>query len=241
MEHNKPIEILSSEESKAIIRREGGYLAPRAMGDIGVFNPEGFKKPPKGKKIVQQRQGRGGIVKYVGWTNTADAFDDGFGVGNWGFKQLQVVEFEKPDPKNKTSTITEVNVMIEFDARGLYMPMQAWGHGDYFSKDASGSKSDAIETAISRALSKVGARLFPYLRAVWGKDDKALAEIMPPSDTAVTAVKILVDQLSKGGKKDLVEGLITKSGIVRNGDGPDYRSVSANELDEFRKAAANLL
>jgi hypothetical protein len=173
-------------------------------------NLEGLmrRQPNMTRSLVKSRQGRGGNVKYTGWTNTADLFDLTFGPGQWGLTLDRIETYER---LQNNEMMCEYITFCTFDAAGMFKPITVIGSHDYQYKDNTAHRSDAIESAMSKALSKAGARVSMLLRSVWGKDDAAMQEIQSPDASAVNAIAMMIASIM-----EMAENRVAKVKEVNN-------------------------
>lgn len=166
-----------------------------------------LKKRPAGiRPVVKTRQGRGGNIQYIPWTSVADMFDDIFGPGQWRVRIVRLEKEPHQDPADKANMVTEVTLWGQFEAPGI-LPFDVFGWGRWYQKDSNANLSDAIESAISRAVTKAGARLSKYARAVWAKDDELIQEFAPPKDSQVAGVVMsmeLVNNTNESGLRSML-------------------------------------
>lgn len=221
------------------------YLPVRTSQDRAVYLPaknldlQQLAEKPKGKNYVKTRMGRGGAINYIPWTAAADCFDDVFGPGQWSCEpehdkiEWAILPFTDKDGK----MIEECTIPHLFYADGLLRPLKVYGWGRVYYGDENAHRSDAIESAISRATTKAGGRLSKYLRSVWAKDDDTMAAISPPNDTQVASTTSLVTMLNNTGKTKEVADLLTKAGV----EDKNYKKITAMELTQLNKDLAGLL
>jgi len=212
------IQVVSGEIVEDFDGASGGDYSPLPVLWQGVGNfpakLNDLKQRPKNiRPVVKTRQGRGGNIQYIPWTSVADMFDDVFGPGQWRCKVVRIGDETRQDPNDKGYMVTDVTVWCTFEAPGI-LPFDVFGWGKWYQKDNNANKSDAIESAISRAITKAGARLSKYARAVWAKDDELIQEFAPPKESQVAGVVMALDMIWKTNEKGLRKLLSDYGAII---------------------------
>ncbi len=209
--------------------------------------------PPGAKRrdYIKTRTARGGgNVQYTGWTNSADFLDTVFGPGQWG---LELVEYNKSDPRQKsdepTKMVVQYAVHCRLHAEGLLIPTDCWGHGEVWLNDINSNESDAIESGMSRALSKGVARISRLLRSVWGKDDETIQAITTAPVTQVNASIMAIRAIKNlaGGREDvekMIEAALKRAAAGQGLDGYEdakLKRLTAQELQVFNREVAEIM
>jgi hypothetical protein len=189
-------------------------------------------------QFTKSRPGPGGTnITYTGWTNTADMLDYALGPLGWSIEVVEFLEYPKPDPSAAGQVIIEYVAHCRFHAIGLIHPMDVYGSHPYQSKNPNASHSDAMESAISKALSKAGARISEKMRSVWGKDDVAMQELSGPSEMQLKGLGMLMTQVDNMGKEKEVDKVLKKHKVDRNG----IKGLSAAEVNVIQREIAELM
>lgn len=235
---------------------EGGALAlPRHPTEL-IHNEwpmylEKLRNLPEGRRrsnYIKTRPGKGGgTTSYTGWTNTADFFDMVYGPGQWYVEVLNIHEEVKQSNKNPTELMSEYMVHGRFRAPDT-APWDLFGHGFMYHKDDGASRSDAIESALSRCVSKAGARLSELLRSVWGKDDTMMALIQGATVTQVNGTTMAIQAImnmaetieEKDRAKVKIIGTLAKYGLG-NWEKESLSGLTGAEITQVNKEIAELL
>lgn len=248
------IQVVTGEIVEDFDGASGGEYSPLPVLWHGVGNyPEKLNalktRPSNIRPVVKTRDGRGGKVQYIPWTSVADMFDDVFGPGQWRCRVVRLSDESRQDPDSKSNMIVEITAWCMFEAPGI-LPFDVYGWGRWYQKDPSANKSDAIESAISRAITKAGARLSKYARAVWAKDDELIQEFAPPKDAQIAGVIMAMD-LVWNTNEDGVRGMLGVYGVelptkfpkAKLGEllTPEFKKLSATQVGEIGKKIPALM
>lgn len=233
------------------VRDEGGaFLSPLpgpwAPGELPTVHREWLETRPRHiRGVLKSRVGRGGQFQYLPWTSTADVFDAVFGPGGWqvNIHHLNQEERVYTDKDNLVKSKIEVTTWCKFRAVGLPFPeYDVMGHGFYYyMADPESSLADAIESAMSRCITKMGARLSKYLRAVWAKDNEVIKSMTPATQGDISAVHMMYDEVVKlkGGKAKTVK-LFEKYGLASSSE-VTVENLTSTEAQELTKALAAMM
>lgn len=216
---------------------EQSPTAPRSHAVATALNPNRsvlVTRPRAAKNTTKSRLGpSGSTLSYTPWTDTADMFDKAFGVGNWGMEVLSLTD-------KATAEKVEVVAHVRVRAVGLAFPMDAIGHGDYLLTNTNAHYAFSAESAISRALNKIGARIAPRLRVLWTKDDEQLQEFTGANPTQVTTTMNVINQLTNAGKGTDVDDLMAEYEIKMPYD-TGIKELSAADVAKLQQKLATLL
>ena len=223
--------------------RDNEYQASRDVVGLPPVDLDKLKTRPKGlNNLVKTRPGRGGgEIKYIQWTSAADVFDEVFGPGQWGVRTVKIDKTAKADPSAAGQLIWEITFWGRFWAVGLPAEHDVFGWGQYYTKDANAHYADAIESAMSRCITKMGARLAKYLRVVWGRDEKEMEHISAPNATMLNAAVMMMKQImgKSAEKKAEVEKILASNGLTF--EDIEKSQVSAAELAKVNQEVSRLL
>ena len=220
---------------------------PAVHGGYDVHLEHLKVRPKSVKGIIKSRVGRGGKpVRYVGWENTADVFDESFGPGMWSNSLYRLNQTPRidTDKSGNNRTKTEVTAWCKFRGMGLPYEVDVFGHGFLYSDDPEASLADAIESAMSRALTKAGARLSKYLRSVWNQDDEAIKHLENASQTEINAAMMMISMIEDRAKSkpevgEALQKLYEEYGLRGKGEFTPS-NLTSGQVNEFNRKAGGL-
>lgn len=186
-------------------------ITPSTVGVMRMPNPgevqlTALETPPRSvASIIKTRQGRGGEITYIPWPAASDLLDYAFGPGGWSVEvENQTFETRVDTGRGAKPGDLVYEYMVKCRCWASVMGPHYWtiyGWGNYYSKDDSAHRAEALEAAVSRCVTKFAARLSVAFRKVWAKDDLLVKAVTPASPAQISSCLMMIEQVGTDAAK----------------------------------------